>query len=273
MKTPLRTLVGCAALAAGLWLVTGSAPAGTPDLPKDSYKKAAEADLKFLQARLDELAKSDEPTARSARPAVAIALLLAAYADVLGDATLKADVIKVADAVDAKKYKDASAMANKLTIKPGTGKPGGALPKFAAYEAKKTEGDKQMMYLSTTMKIFSNTQVLKIPAGLNIEKDLKDWTAKGGTPVKLDPAAIEILAVRSAVVNEYALHNPNEKANNSPKNLKEWQDFSKQSVELSKELAAEAGKGKGADLPTLRKKLTLLEATCTNCHGKYRYDD
>lgn len=269
MINPLRTLVGCAALAAGLWIVSGPAPAGTPDLPKDSYKKAADADLKFLQGRLDDLAKEATPVPRSARPATGVVLLLAAYADALGDPAFKADVLKVGEAIEGKKYKDAAEIAKKLTIKPGAAKLGD-LPKFGPYEAKKEE-DRKVMYLSTTMKICSNTTVLKTPSGLNIEKDLKDWTAKG-TTAKLDPAAVELLAVRSAVINEYALNNPNEKAASNAKNLKEWQDFSKQSVDLSKELAAEAGK-KGADLPTLRKKLTQLEALCTNCHGKYRYDD
>ena len=268
MKNPSRVLVGCAALAAGLWLVTGPAPAGTPDLPADSYKKAAAADVKFLQERLDELAKADTPLTRSAKPATAVALLVAAYADALGDPALKDGAIKVGEAIEAKNYKEASALANKLAVKPGGGKAGGDLPKLPFYEAKK---DKSSFYLSTTMKVFSNTKVLNIPAGLNIEKDLKEWTARGST-AKLDPAEVELLAVRSAVVNEYALHNPTEKAANNPKNLKEWQDLAKQSVDLSKQIAAEAGK-KGANPKELRKQLTLLEAACTNCHGKYRYDD
>ena len=95
MNNPLRILVGCAALAAGLWVVSSPAPAGTPDLPKESYKKAADADLKFLQTRLDELAKADEPSLRSAKPATAATLMLATYADILGDAAFKAEILKV----------------------------------------------------------------------------------------------------------------------------------------------------------------------------------
>lgn len=268
MTNPLRTLVGCAALAAGLWLLSSPAPAGTPDLPADSYKKAADADLKFLQKRLDELAKSDEPSLRSAKPAVAVTLLLAAYADALGDKAFKDEVLKVGEAINAKKYKDADALAKKLTIKAGSGKAGGDLPKLDAFEKAK---DKDVTYLPTTMKLFSNAVVLKLPSGMNIEKDLKDWTAKGST-VKLDPAAVELLAVRSAVLNEYAHAFPNEKARNSPANLKEWQKLSKESVDLSKELITESTK-KTPDLKLLRTKLTALEAACTNCHGKYRFDD
>ncbi len=267
---PFRTFVGCAALIAGLWIAgSPDAPAGTPDLPKDSYKKAADADLKFLQTRLDDLAKAEEPLPRSAKPALAATLILAVYADVLGDAAFKADVLKVGEAVNAKDFKGAAALAKKLTIKPGAGKAGGDLPKFAPYEKDKI--DKDVTYLPTTMKLFSNTQVLKTPSGLNIEKDLKDWTAKGST-VKLDLAAVELLAVRSAIINEFAFHNPNEKARNKPANEKEWKDLSKQSVDLSKEIILEATK-KTPDLKVLRTKLTLLEGACTNCHGKYRFDD
>ncbi|MDY3554102.1 cytochrome c [Gemmata sp. JC717] len=268
MTYSLRLVVGCAALAAGLWTLAGNGTAGTPGLPTDSYKKAAEADLKFLQKRLSELAKSEEPSVRSAKPAVAVTLLIAAYADVLGDKALKDDVLKVGEAINAKKYKDADALAQKLAIKPGSGKAGGELPKLEAFEKAK---DKDVTYLPTTMKLFSNTTVLKLPSGMNIEKDLKDWTAKGSA-VKLDPAAVELLAVRSAVLNEYAHDYPNEKARTSPQNLKEWQKFSKDSVDLSKDLIAEATK-KAPDFKALRTKLTALEATCTNCHGKYRFDD
>jgi cytochrome c556 len=78
--------------------------------------------------------------------------------------------------------------------------------------------------------------------------------------------------VRSAVINEYALHYPNEKARSKPDNEKEWKKLSQESIDLSREIAAEAGKPK-PDLKMLRTKLTALEAACTNCHGKYRFDD
>ncbi|MBY0460333.1 MAG: hypothetical protein K2V38_23715 [Gemmataceae bacterium] len=268
MTHTFRTLVGCATLAAGVWLVIAPALAGTPDLPADSYKKAADADLKLLQKRLDELAKSEAPTARTAKPAVASALLLAAYADVLGDAAFKAEVLKVAELVEAKKYKDAAGAGAKLAIKPGTGKAGGDLPKLESFEKAK---DKDVTYLPATMKLYGNTTVLKLPAGMNIEKDLKDWTAKGAVG-KIDPAAAELLAVRSAIINEYAYHNPNEKARSKPDSLKEWQKLSKESVDLSKDIVAEATK-KAPDPKILRAKLTLLEAACTNCHGKFRFEE
>ena len=43
--------------------------------------------------------------------------------------------------------------------------------------------------------------------GLNIDRDIKDMT-KANMPTKIDPAAVEILAVRSATINEFAIHSP-----------------------------------------------------------------
>lgn len=261
MTKPFRSLAGGAALAAGLLLV-GTAGAGTPDLPVESYKKAADADLKVLQSRLDELA-AGQPD-KTAKKTATIALLLAAYADVLGDPAFKADVLKVGEAVQAKNYKEAAGAAKKLTLKPGSGKAGGDLPKFEPFEASK---DKSGLYLAATMHLYAN----KAPGGLNIQKDLRDWTSKTN-PVKLDPAAIELLAVRSAVLNEYALQYPNEKAAVKPENLKEWQKWSKDSLAVSKELIAESTK-KTPDPKVLRAKLSALDAACSNCHNKYRDGD
>jgi hypothetical protein len=251
-----------------MWFIAAPAPAGTPELPQDAYKKTAEADLKFLQTRLEELSKAAAPNLRSAKPALATALLLATYADGLGDKKLREDAIKVAEAVNDKKYKDALELASKITIKPGTGGGKGDLPKLEAFEKAK---DKDVTYLPHTMALFANKTVLQIPRGMNIEKDLKDWTNKANPP-KLDFAAVEILATRSAVLNEFAFHNPNEKARNKPESLREWQKFSKNSVDLSKELATEAGK-KAPEAKKVRDLLNKLDASCTDCHGKYRYDD
>ena len=71
----LRTLVGCAALAGGAWALTSTASADTPDLPADSYKKAADADLKFLQTRLGELAKKGPVVASAAAAVVPVSRL------------------------------------------------------------------------------------------------------------------------------------------------------------------------------------------------------
>jgi hypothetical protein len=256
-----RTLVGCAALAAGAWALTSTATADTPDLPTDSYKKAADADLKFLQTRLVELAKKEADGAKildgQVKPALGIALLLASYGDVLGDAALKADSLKVADAIFKKDFKGANDLGKKLAIKPGKGKMA-ALPKPF----------KEETMLSAVMSPFRGGSV----GGLNIDRDIKDMTKATGA-TKIDPATVEILAVRSAVINSFGLHHPNDKAKVNDANKKLWEKWSADSIDLSKQLVAEAAKGKNADEKALKKLLTNLNARCTDCHNKFRDDE
>ena len=262
MNYLLRTLVGCAALAAGAWAITTAAYADTPDLPTDSYKKAAEADLKFLQTRLGELAKKeaagDKILDGQVKPALGVALLLTAYGDVLGDAGLKADATKVAEAIANKKYKDANDLGKKLAIKAGKGKVGPLTKPLKSDEA----------MLGAVMSPFRGGSV----GGLNIDRDIKDMT-KSMNATKIDPAAVEILAVRSAVINAYGFHHPNDKASVKDENKKKWQKWSTESVDLSKQIVVEAAKGAKADEKTLKKLLTTLNARCTDCHNAFRDDE
>ena len=240
MTHPIRTLAGCAALAAGLWLVSAAATADTPQLPKSAYQKAAEADVKFLQTRLAELAKDPKPRPGFYKPAIGIALLLSAYGDALGDAKLKGDAIKVAEALDKKEFKGADALAKNLAVKPGTPGKGAALPK--------PFGDEDMLYY--VMNPFRGGTV----GGLNLENEIGALT-KSKNPAPVDPSAVEILAARSAVINAYAFHHPNEKAKTNAANKKLWEKWSTEAVDLSKQLAEEAGKGRGADEKKIRTTL------------------
>lgn len=260
----LRTLVGCAALATGAWLLAGAATAAnTPDIPAESYKKAADADIKFLQTRLGELVKKeaagDKILDGQVKPALGVALLLGAYADVLGDAALKTDALKVAEAINGKKFKDADALAKKLTAKVGTGKPG-AMP---APTGIKTE--------TMLMAVMSPTRAASV-GGLNLDRDIKDLS-KVKDPAKLDPAAVEILGVRSAVINAYGFHHPNDKAKTNDTNKKKWEKWSAESTDLSKKVAVEAAKGAKANEKELRTNLGLLNRTCTECHNIFRDDE
>ena len=262
MSHSLRTLAGCAALAAGLWAITAAAAADAPpELSKESYKKAADADLKFLQTRLGELAKKQAAGEKlldgQVKPALGVALLLTVYGDALGDTALKADAVKVAEAIFKKDFKGADEMAKKLAVKPGTGKPG-ALPKPF----------KDEVMLAAVMSPFRGGAV----GGLNIDRDIKDMT-KVKDATKIDPAAVEVLAARSAVINSYGLHYPNEKASVKADNKKLWEKWSTDSTDLSKQIVAEAAKGKTADEKKLKGMLTNLNARCTDCHNRFRDDD
>ena len=261
MSHPLRTLVGITALAAGLWVVTTAAAADVPELSKDSYKNAADADLKFLQTRLAELAKTQAAGGKvlpgRSQPALGVTLLLSAYGDALGDAGLKAEALKVTDAIVKKDFKGASELAQKLAVKPGAGK-AGALPK-------PLKDDEAM--LSAIMSPFRPSAV----GGLGIDKDMKDMTkAAGGA--KIDPAAVEILAVRSTIINAYGLHSPNGKATVNTTNQKKWEKYATESIDFGKQLTAEAAKGGKADEKKLKSLLSNVSARCTSCHNDFRDD-
>jgi hypothetical protein len=258
---PLRTLVGCAALAAGLWVITAASAAGpeAPELPKESIKKAADADLKFLQERLADLAKKQAGGMKlldgQIKPALGVALLLAAYGDALGDANLKADALKVIDAIDQKKFAMADGLAKKLAVKPGAaGKPG-PLPKPLK--------DERM--LEAVMSPFRGSTV----GGLGIDKDIKDMT-KNMMPTKIDPAAVEILAVRAAFINAYATNIPNQKASTNAGTKQTWDKLSKDSVDFSKQLVGETAKGAKSDEKKTKQLLSNLLGRCNKCHEDFR---
>jgi cytochrome c556 len=257
MSRALRSFGCCAALAVGLSALT-SAAADAPNLPKDSVKKAADADVKFLQTRLAELAKKQAAGEKvldgRVKPALGTAMAVAAYGDSLGDAGLKGDSLKLVEAIAKKDFKTADALAKKLAVKPGAaGKPG-APPKTAL---------KDEQLLEAAMSPFRGQSV----GGLNIDKDIKDWSKANS---KIDPAAVEILAIRSAVLNAYAFHAPNDKAKTNPNNQKLWEKFAGETTDTAQKLAAEAGKGAKADEKSIRKLLSGLNARCSDCHEKFR---
>ncbi len=259
MSHTLRSLIGCAAIAGGLWVITSAAMADTPALPKESYKKAAEADLKFLQTRLDELVAAEEPKDGKVKPAIGAALALAVYADALGDENLKTEALKVAEELNKKNrdFKAAQGIAKKIAVKPGANPGKGQLPKVG-------KGDKMLEY---AMQPFRP----KAGGGMGLERDLDDYTSKK-MPKAIDVANIELLAVRTAVSLEIASHYPNEKARKTPNDTKTWEKLSGDSVAETKKILAETAKGKNADEKALRKMLDNLSARCTDCHGKFRDD-
>jgi cytochrome c556 len=254
----LRQLSVAAALVVGLWCL---APAGgaPPAFKSDSYKKAAEADIAFLQKRLGELAAAEEPRDGQRKPAITVAMTLAAAAEALGDTALKADALKIADAVMKKDVKAAAELAKKLTIKPGS--PGkGELPKLDKFD------------VELAMTAFRNTKT----GGLNLERDLKDYISMKD-PKPVVPADVELLAVRSALMMEYAadLHYDGKYPSGlsvTAASKAEWTKWMRESVELSRQIADEASKGAAANTKLLVKQLKALDTKCYECHNKYRFE-
>lgn len=250
-----RTRVGSVVLLACACALGLRATAAPPELPRDSYKKAADADLKFLQTRLADLAKKEaagqKPLDGRVKPALGVALVLAVYADALGDEALHTGALEAAEAIEKRDFKAADAVAQKLAVKPGNaGKP---------RDVPKPFKDEQI--LEVTQSTFRNTSV----GGLGIDKDIRDML-KRENPKPIDPAAVEILAVRTAVISEFAVHTPNERALRSVNERRDWDKIARDSVEVSKQLAEEAAKGEKADTKKLDAMLRPLIGRCDKCH-------
>ncbi len=251
MTTQFRVLAGGTALVAGLWFFTAAAAA--PVLPKDAYKKAVDADITQLQKYIDICAGDPKEAKRFGPTARSLAMMLALYAEATGDGTLRTDAVKVAEALGKKDWKASGDLAKKLTAKPG-----GAPLASDNLHAKAKYG------LDEVMSPFRGGTV----GGMNIEKDIR--SIRDGK-IEVDPAAVELLAARTAVLMDYAVHFPNDKAEAAPKKA-QWVKLSKDSLDLSKRLAEEAGKGKGANEKEIVKLIKALDAKCLDCHKEFRDD-
>lgn len=252
VTTQLRLLIGGTALVAGLWYFASANAA--PPLSKETYKKVAEADIAQLQKTLAtcendaSMAKRFGPTAKS------LAMMLAMYGEASGDKGLKDQALKVVGAVSAKKYADASAAAKALAVKPGTAQLAGSdLIKAGKYA------------LDEAMSPFRGGTV----GGLNIEKDIRSIRDE---KMPVNPADVEILAARTAVLLEYAAAMPNDKATTKMESTKEWEKYSKDSIDLTKKITDEAAKGKTANAKEIVKMIKALDAKCVQCHQKFRDD-
>jgi hypothetical protein len=250
VTTRLRLLAGGTALVAGLWFLTAATAA--PTLPKDTLKKVVEADIAALQKYIETCAADPKDAKRFGPTTRAQAMMLAMYAEAAGDAALRDEALKVAAVLDKKDWKAAGDLAKKLAFKAGAGP--------------LKSGDlhtKHKFALDEVMSPFRGGTV----GGMNIEKDLRALRDK---KVEIDPAAVELLAARIAVLSEYASHMPNEKATGKKKD--QWVKLSKDSIDQSAKLAAEAGKGKGANAAAIVKLATQIDRQCADCHKEFRDD-
>lgn len=243
MLTRLRLTAGGATLAAGLWLLA-SAAAAPPELPKGAYEKAIEAEITSLLKNLND----GEPAKGAPRTIHAQAMMIAAYGEMTKNSDLTAQAVKVAEAASKKDWKGAAKEAKMLSSPPKGGKVKGPLEAQAKFD------------LDTTMSPFRLARV----GGLNIEADIR----AAGKDGKIDPKAAELLAVRTAVIGSYTVHFPNEKASANGNNKSKWAGWSKDTMNLSKEIAEEAGKG--GDPKKLAGLFKKLDAKCSDCHNEFR---
>jgi len=88
----------------------------------------------------------------------------------------------------------------------------------------------------------------------------------------VNPADVVILGARTAILLNYALSMPNDKALANKANTDEWTKLSKDSIDLSKDLIDEAGKGKKTDSKKIVDLISKIDAKCVLCHNKFRDD-
>ena len=250
MTTQLRLLTGGTALVAGLYFLT--AVSAAPPLDKDVYKAVAEADVAQLQKHLETINTKPDQVKRYAPTAKALAVMLATYGEATGDEALKTAAGKTAEAIGKKDYKGAAEAAKGLAVKAGSAP-------LKSSDLAKTH----KFSLEEVMSPFRGSKV----GGLNIEKDIRD-TMNGKIPV--DPATIELIGARTAVLGEYSVTMPNDKASTNDANKKKWEGWSKDMVEMGKKLSDMGAKGKAADSKEIIKLLKSLDAKCSDCHNAFR---
>lgn len=249
---PLRLWLGLGVLVAGSWMVV--IQAAPPKLNREIYERTATADIAQLQASLAKCQESPAEARRNLPTARALAMLLALEAEALGDATLQNQALQLAEVLNKKDFAAADKLAKTLKVQPGSAP-------LASKPLHKHAG----FHLEEVMSPFR----LGRSGGLNIEKDIRDWSKKG---VKLDPAAVETLAARTALLSEYTYHLPNDKAEVNKANTEQWQKYCQELTELSRQLAEEAAKGKSASPNALSGLLNKINNKCNDCHNKFRDD-
>ncbi len=114
--------------------------------------------------------------------------------------------------------------------------------------------------LSLVMVAFRNG-----PNGRNLEKDIRRLSRYPS-----DAKLIGEVASRTALLGDYTLKLPNDKAASSAANLKKWENYSTNMNVLAQELVEESAKGDKADKAVLKSKLAKLDGSCNACHNSYR---
>ncbi len=249
---PLKTtqrLFAAAVAALGALLIS---PTTAKDpLPEGTNAKVIAADIEYLKGGFEE-----PPTRAGTLAALksgAMLLALSAQNGLDGPdadkmAAVRAQALKVAEAIAAKNTADAVAAVKGLDAPKGGDKTPMKLHEQAKFD------------LAELMGAYRSSKA----GSLNIEADLKA-AAKGTKGVDV----VEVQAARVALIAQYSLDMPPAGAESGAKR-KQWDDLAKESMTLGLETAAEAAKGAKADAEKLKKLLGSVSANCSACHSKFR---
>jgi Cytochrome C' len=238
-----------AATVAGVLLV---APTTAKDpLPDGTAAKVVAADIEYLTAGF-----AEKPTAKGALAALkggAMLLALTAQNGLDGKdadkmAAVRAQALKVAEALAAKKPADAAAAAAGLAAAKGGDKKPLKLHEQAGFD------------LAELMSAYRSSKA----GAMNIEADLK----AADKAIK-DVALVEVQTARVALIAQYSLDMPPGGAESGAKR-KQWDDLAKESMKLGLEASAEAAKGAKADQAKLKKAVGAILLNCASCHKTFR---
>jgi hypothetical protein len=263
-----RPVAGVAALAAGwvLFALTGQGPAADTKSAADVYKPVMPEDILTQlvteegKALRDAVAKSADKKAASKARSVAFVIAVYAQGEVARGgptapamAGLRDTALKVAKAVADGKVDDAKKLAE--VVKP-TGKPDPAakVGPVAVHEE---------FELDTLMQVFKPER----GGGLEWEKKLQMLRDKRSAYTPADYQTLVPLMYRIAAVAQ-----PTEVFAPAPMGKKTPAEWIKLSREMSTEAvgAAELARKPKPDDKMVKAAVKKLEATCTNCHDKFR---
>jgi len=251
---------GAVALALGIWFLARPGSAADekgdvwkPTLPEADFAKLVEDNNKIIAESL-----KDKPTKATTRRARVAALMIAAFAQTAkgGDpaklATLRDNAVKVAKALEDKKYDE----AKNLTA--GLNPMAAAAPGAKPGPVNVVEG----VDLEDIMHQFSTPR----SKGEGYEAFLVDIDEAKKPPKESELAKLEVVAYKAAVIGKLAELLPPKKMvkNQTPK---AWKDFAQT---MQKEGVAVAEAAKSKDAKAAKMAVSKLVNNCNECHKLFR---
>ena len=252
-----RLAGGTGLLAVACLAVAGTGSAAEGQLPEGLAEKVIAADIAYLQKEL--AVKTPEKQVVPSIKATAMLLALAAQNNMAGKdadkmAALRDQALKVAELVSKKDYAGARKAAEALSNPPPAA--GGKAP----LELHKMHGFELHELMSVFRQYETKTRKL---GGRDLEKDVKDIARK---KKDADPARVAEIGAQVVLIGQYTLHLPNDEGQAKKK---DWDRYTNEMIQIGRDLAATATKGK-ADPAALQKKVYALDANCNACHGEFR---
>ncbi|MCZ2340295.1 MAG: hypothetical protein LC104_00690 [Bacteroidales bacterium] len=235
----------------GLVAVVSLAHAAESAIPAATASDIIKQDIAFLQKGL-----AKEPQRKQLPGLKATAIMVAGLAqeqmtgpNTAKMAALRDQALKVADLLAAKDYAKAKDAAKALDTPP------------ASTATAKVEVHKHAKFdISEAMAPYRSSR----SGGMDMERNIRSQSKSAS-----DLTLIKDIAGHSVILGEFTKHLPTGQAAVNAARKKKWEDYSDEMIKHSKEILAEASKA-SPDKAALKKKLVVLDTSCTNCHNEFR---